>query len=320
MPFWTLRRKVVAAVTLMIALTFGWAAVVVAVALTGAHDEARSADAIAVLGAAQYNGRPSPVFRARLDHAAALYQRGLAPVVLVTGGVGSGDTVSESEVGRRYLLKAGLPEGAVVGLPAAASTSASLAGVAEWFSGKDDRRVLLVSDGFHMLRLRIIATRLGLQPFTSPAPNSPIRSNPRRNAAYSSPKASRSPSPGSSTAEGAHAARESPGLHRPSRASRRRHGAIPRRLHGGVGDHPPSRRRSDRAVRLRPTRGSRSPDPPDPSVPVCRRGAAVGDPGGHARPWRRSRGVRPSRTTRRGGGHRRPPAAADLHLDHARLH
>src|SRR5213079_2009798 len=61
MPFWTLRRKVVATVTLMIALTFGWAAVVVAVALTGAHDEARSADAIAVLGAAQYNGRPSRV-------------------------------------------------------------------------------------------------------------------------------------------------------------------------------------------------------------------------------------------------------------------
>src|SRR5204862_411201 len=179
-----LRRKVVATVTLMIALTFGWAAVVVAVALAGAHDEARSSDAIAVLGAAQYNGRPSPVFRARLDHAAALYQRGLAPVVLVTGGVGSGDTVSESEVGRRYLLKAGLPEGAVVGLPAAASTSASLAGVAEWFSGKDNRRVLLVSDGFHMLRLRIIATRLGLQPFTSPAPNSPIRSNPRRHAPY----------------------------------------------------------------------------------------------------------------------------------------
>src|SRR3989449_4608643 len=154
MPFWTLRRKVVATVTLMIALTFGWAAVVVAVALAGAHDEARSSDAIAVLGAAQYNGRPSPVFRARLDHAAALYQRGLAPVVLVTGGVGSGDTVSESEVGRRYLLKAGLPEGAVVGLPAAASTSASLAGVAEWFSGKDNRRVLLVRSEEHTSELQ----------------------------------------------------------------------------------------------------------------------------------------------------------------------
>jgi uncharacterized SAM-binding protein YcdF (DUF218 family) len=184
MPFWTLRRKLVAAVMALVVLTFGWAAVVVAVALAGAHDQATTADAIAVLGAAQYNGRPSPVFRARLDHAAALYQRGLAPVVLVTGGVGSGDTVSESDVGRRYLLKAGLPDGAVVGLPAAASTSASLEGVAQWFAGKDNRRVLLVSDGFHMLRLRIIATRLGLLPFTSPAPNSPIRSNPRRNAAY----------------------------------------------------------------------------------------------------------------------------------------
>src|SRR5881397_1080335 len=128
MPFWTLRRKLVAAMGLLAALTFGWAAVVVAVALTGAHDEARSADAIAVLGAAQYNGRPSPVFRARLDHAAALYQRGLAPVVLVTGGVGAGDTLSESEVVRRYLAKAGLPDGAVLALPAGTSTSASLAG------------------------------------------------------------------------------------------------------------------------------------------------------------------------------------------------
>ena len=184
MAFWTLRRSLGAAAVLAVSLALGWAAVVLAVAVTAARDQATTADAIVVLGAAQYNGRPSPVFRSRLDHAAALYQRGLAPVVLVTGGVGSGDTVSESEVGRRYLLKAGLPDGAVVGLPAAASTSASLAGVAEWFSGKDNRRVLLVSDGFHMLRLRIIATRLGLQPFTSPAPNSPIRSNPRRNAAY----------------------------------------------------------------------------------------------------------------------------------------
>ena len=184
MPFWTLRRRFVAALVGFIALGLGWAAIVVAVALAGAHDQATTSDAIAVLGAAQYNGRPSPVFRARLDHAAALYQRGLAPVVLVTGGIGSGDTLSESEVGRRYLLKSGLPDGAVVALPAGTSTAASLEGVASWFSGKDSRRVLLVSDGFHMLRLQIIATRLGLAPFTSPAPNSPIRSNPRRNAAY----------------------------------------------------------------------------------------------------------------------------------------
>src|SRR5437773_7349337 len=139
MPFWTLRRKLTAIVVVMVALTFGWAAVVVAVALAGAHDQATTADAIAVLGAAQYNGRPSPVFRARLDHAAALYQRGLAPVVLVTGGVGSGDSLSEAEVGRRYLVKSGLPEAAVLALPAGTSTSTSLDGVAHWFKGRDSR-------------------------------------------------------------------------------------------------------------------------------------------------------------------------------------
>ena len=184
MPFWSLRRKLGAAVVVTIGLALAWAAVVVAVALAAARDQATSADAIVVLGAAQYNGRPSPVFRARLDHAAALYQRGLAPVVLVTGGVGTGDTVSESEVGRRYLLKAGLPHAAAAALPAGSSTASSLDGVARWFSGRDSRRVLLVSDGFHMLRLEILARRLGLVPFTSPAPGSPIRSNLRLNAGY----------------------------------------------------------------------------------------------------------------------------------------
>src|SRR6266576_4728870 len=184
MPFWTLRRKVVATVTLMIALTFGWAAVVVAVALAGAHDEARSSDAIAVLGAAQYNGRPSPVFRARLNHAAALSQRGLAPVVLVTGGVGARDTLNEANVGRDYLVRLGLAGDAVVPLAGGADTYASIDQVRHWFDGKESRRVLLVSDGFHMLRLQIIARRLGLVPFTSPATGSPIHANVRRNTGY----------------------------------------------------------------------------------------------------------------------------------------
>src|SRR5881398_3736673 len=133
MPFWTLPRKLAGGLVLAIALALGWAAVVVAAALAASRDQATTSDAIVVLGAAQYNGRPSPVFRARLDHAAALYQRGLAPVVLVTGGVGTGDTVSESEVGRRYLTKAGLPESAVIALAAGASTASSVASVARWF-------------------------------------------------------------------------------------------------------------------------------------------------------------------------------------------
>ena len=184
MSFWTLRRRLIAVAAVAIVLVLGWAAVVVAVAVTAVRDAATTADAIAVLGAAQYNGRPSPVFRARLDHAATLYQRGYAPVVLVTGGVGPGDTVSESEVGRRYLLKVGLPDSAVVALPAGSSTYSSVTGVARWFHGQESKRVLLVSDGFHMLRLKIIAGRLGLAAFPSPAPNSPIRASPRLNAAY----------------------------------------------------------------------------------------------------------------------------------------
>jgi len=183
MSFWTLRRRVTAVLLTLVLLGAGWAAVVVAVAVTAARDQA-TADAIAVLGAAQYNGHPSPVFRARLDHAATLYMRGFAPVVLVTGGVGSRDSLSEAEVGRRYLLQARLPVEAVIALSPATSTHASLEGVAQWFDGRANRRVVLVSDGFHMLRLRLIATRLGLAPFTSPATNSPIHANPRRNTAY----------------------------------------------------------------------------------------------------------------------------------------
>ena len=184
MTFWNMRRRLAVTAALAVLLLAGWAAMVIAIAVTGVRDQATTADAIAVLGAAQYNGRPSPVFRARLDHAATLYQRGYAPVILVTGGVGPGDTASESDVGRRYLLKLGLPEEALVALRPGSSTYASLVSVAHWFAGKQNERVLLVSDGFHMLRLKIIAGRLGLVPFTCPVPNSPIRSNPRLNASY----------------------------------------------------------------------------------------------------------------------------------------
>ena len=183
MPFWSVRRALGAILLAIVLIAAGWAAVVVAVAVHGARDQATGADAIVVLGAAQYNGRPSPVFRARLDHAATLYQRALAPVVLVTGGVGAHDTLNEANVGRDYLVKLGLPSEMVVPL-AGEDTYASLSEVKRWFNGRTNRRVLLVSDGFHMLRLRIIAARLGLVPFTSPAPGSPIHANVRRNTGY----------------------------------------------------------------------------------------------------------------------------------------
>src|SRR5437879_2760290 len=184
MPFWTWRRRLTAGIAVVLLLALGWATVVVAVALAAARDQATAADAIAVLGAAQYNGRPSPVFRARLDHAATLYQRGLAPIVLVTGGVGPRDSLNEANIGRDYLSRLGLPDEAVIPLAGGHGTYSSIEQVNRWFAGRDSRRVLLVSDGFHMLRLRIIARRLGLTPYTSPAAGSPIHANIRRNTGY----------------------------------------------------------------------------------------------------------------------------------------
>ena len=184
MPFWTGRRALSGVLLAVLLLGVGWAAVVVAVAVHAARDQATGADAIVVLGAAQYNGRPSPVFRARLDHAATLYQRGFAPVVLVTGDVGPRDTLNEANVGRDYLVRLGLPGEAVLPLAGGHDTYTSLEQVRRWFQGKDSRRVLLVSDGFHMLRLRIIAERLDLTPYTSPAPGSSIHANVRRNTGY----------------------------------------------------------------------------------------------------------------------------------------
>src|SRR5213079_2027276 len=148
MPFWTGRRALSGFFLAGLLLGVGWAAVVVAVAVHAARDQATNADAIVVLGAAQYNGRPSPVFRARLDHAAALYQRGLAPTVLVTGGVGVRDSLNEANVGRDYLVRLGIPDNAVVPLVGGHDTFTSIDQVKRWFDGRDSRRVLLVSDGF----------------------------------------------------------------------------------------------------------------------------------------------------------------------------
>jgi uncharacterized SAM-binding protein YcdF (DUF218 family) len=175
MPIWTGRRALGAILLALLLMALAWGAVVISVAVHAAKDEATSADAIAVLGAAQYNGRPSPVFRARLDHAAALYQRGLAPVVLVTGGVGERDSLNEADVGRDYLVRLGLPAEAVIPLAGGHDTYTSM---------DQSKRVLLVSDGFHMLRLQIIARRRGLVPYTSPARGSPIQASLRRNTGY----------------------------------------------------------------------------------------------------------------------------------------
>jgi uncharacterized SAM-binding protein YcdF (DUF218 family) len=150
----------------------------VMVLVVSQQDQSRPADAIVVLGAAQYNGRPSPVFRARLDHALQLYREGLAPRLVVTGGVGRRDTMSEATVARHYLLTRKVPARAVISQPQGRSTEASMTAVAAWLQTAHLKRVILVSDPFHMFRLRLEARRTGLEAYTSPTESSPISDNP----------------------------------------------------------------------------------------------------------------------------------------------
>ncbi len=142
------------------------------------QDQRRPVDAIVVLGAAQYNGRPSPVLRARLNHALNLYREGHAPRIIVTGGMGPGDTTSEATVGRHFLVAHGVPSEAVVVQAQGRSTQASMTAVGEWLEDQGLRRVLLVSDPFHMFRLRMEARRTDLDAYTSPTEDSPISDNP----------------------------------------------------------------------------------------------------------------------------------------------
>jgi uncharacterized SAM-binding protein YcdF (DUF218 family) len=154
-----------------------WLLALGAVITWGSRDRARASDAIVVLGAAQYWGKPSPVLRARLDHAIGLWRRGLAPLVVLTGGVGVGDTTSEAAVSRKYVLGEGIPDSVILLETTGRTTRESLRSVANMLQARDERSVILVSDPFHMLRLDILARRFGLVPYTSPTRTSPISSN-----------------------------------------------------------------------------------------------------------------------------------------------
>ena len=137
-------------------------------------DQARTSEAIVVLGTAQYNGRPSPVLKARLDHAVALYRRKLAPVIVVTGGSQPGDRVTEATASANYLLAQGVPDDAVLREVSGSSSWQSLAAVAAFLDDRNIDEVLLVSDPFHSYRIRAIADELGLKGRTSPTRTSPI--------------------------------------------------------------------------------------------------------------------------------------------------
>ena len=132
-------------------------------------DDAPAVDAIVVMGAAQYNGRPSPVFAARLDHAIALFEAGKAEWIVVTGGRREGDTFTEASAAAGYLIARGIPESRMLLESGGENSWQSLAAAARILRQRELTEVILVSDPYHSLRLRAIADEVGLEPHVSPA-------------------------------------------------------------------------------------------------------------------------------------------------------
>ena len=136
-------------------------------------DEARPADIIVVLGAAEYRGHPSPVLEARLNHALFLYLQGLAPLILTTGGAGGDPVYTESEVGRAYLSRRGVPPESILVEPEGESTAQSTAAVAEMMRRRGLTRCIVVSDGYHIYRVKKMLEFRGLEVYGSPRPSVP---------------------------------------------------------------------------------------------------------------------------------------------------
>jgi uncharacterized SAM-binding protein YcdF (DUF218 family) len=167
-------RLVRALLRLLLVVTALWLVLVAAVLLVGNRDSATRSDAIVVLGAAQYAGRPSPVLEARLDHAIRLYRRSIAPVLIVTGGKAKGDITSEAETGARYARRHGVPASAIIIEDESRSTTEQMHALRRIMRRRNFDSVVLVSDRFHMLRLLLTAWKLDIRAHGSPTRSSPI--------------------------------------------------------------------------------------------------------------------------------------------------
>jgi len=134
-------------------------------------DEARAADVIVVMGAAEYHGRPSQVLQARLNHALILYLKGLAPYILTTGGAGGDPKFTEGEVGRAYLAQHGVRSEAVITESQGATTAQSLDSAAETMHRMNLHSCIVVSDGYHIFRVKRLLEAQGLKVYGSPRPS-----------------------------------------------------------------------------------------------------------------------------------------------------
>jgi uncharacterized SAM-binding protein YcdF (DUF218 family) len=170
--------------SLILALAMLWAISMAAVLVFSEIDQARPAGSIVVLGAAQYDGKPSPVLKARLDHGIDLWKQRKGRLLVLTGGQGSGDTTSEAAVGRAYARKHGVPDSSILLENKGRTTRESMLAVGDTLTKRGIRTAILVSDPFHMLRLWIMGRRFGLTVYTSPTRTSPIAPNSERRWKY----------------------------------------------------------------------------------------------------------------------------------------
>jgi uncharacterized SAM-binding protein YcdF (DUF218 family) len=142
------------------------------------------ADIIIVLGAAQYNGTPSPVFQGRLDHAVLLYQQGRANRVMVVGGKAPGDSTTEAQAGRDYLVSQGVPAASALAEPVGRTTYESLVGAARYMQHHGMKSAFLVSDPWHNARIKRMASDLGIQGYASATWTSAATSEQTRSTGY----------------------------------------------------------------------------------------------------------------------------------------
>jgi uncharacterized SAM-binding protein YcdF (DUF218 family) len=163
-------RIVVAAVLAFFLLVVSTA---LAIWWTARQDSRPASDAIVVLGSAQYNGVPSSIFEARLEHARKLFEEGVAPVIVTVGGKADGDEFTEAEAGRDYLAQTGVPAEALLAVPVGVDTLESLRAVADTFTEQEWDSAVLVSDPWHALRAERMAEDAGLDAESSPTRQGP---------------------------------------------------------------------------------------------------------------------------------------------------
>lgn len=167
------KHQLIRVAVLVVACGVGWFALTCAHILRQARsDEARPAAAIVVFGAAEYSGRPSPIYRARLDHAYKLFRQGLAPVVITTGGSGRDPTYTEGGVGRDYLRSLGIPDRDLIAETLSSNTGQSAQRVAVILKTNGLRNCLAVSDAYHLFRVKRMLEGEGVTVYAAPRPDS----------------------------------------------------------------------------------------------------------------------------------------------------